>query len=206
MPAGSAEDTLNDDDSVKVDSTLLLPYPFEDNDGTQNVGSLENDLYLNNPSNVETTTEYDPETGQYFITQKIGYHYFRNPTYLTFDEYRDYDMDKALKDNWNQKVAGESFERRRAIIPKINIGSEVLDRIFGGSTVDIKPQGSAELTFALKVNKTDNPALPEKTRKTSTFDFDEKIQMSVTGSIGDKLKLTTRYNTEATFEIGRAHV
>src|SRR3990172_199988 len=41
---------------------------------------------------------------------------------------------------------------------------------------------------------------PEKTRKTTTFDFDEKIQMSVTGSIGDKMKITTNYNTEASFD------
>ena len=106
-------------------------------------------------------------------------------------------MNKALNEYWYQKAKAESFESERGDAPKL------LDKFglkgFSGA-VDIRPQGSAELTFAIKTNKTDNPALPEKTRKTTTFDFDEKIQMSVTGSIGDKLQLTTNYNTEATFD------
>ncbi|MFH1320076.1 MAG: cell surface protein SprA [Bacteroidota bacterium] len=188
------------EDSAGTDTVISLPYPFDDNVEVQQSGSTDNGLYLNDPSNIQTTTEYDPETGQYEITQTIGDHNFRNPAYMTFDEYLDYDMDRAIKNYWQQKATSESFDRQRAIIPKIHIGSEVVDRIFGGSTVDIRPQGSAELTFAIKVSKNDDPSLPEKTRKVSTFDFDEKIQMSVTGSIGDKLKLTTRYNTEATFD------
>ena len=42
---------------------------------------------LKDPSAVEQTIEYDPETGQYIISEKIGDAYFRPPTYMTFDEY-----------------------------------------------------------------------------------------------------------------------
>jgi len=42
--------------------------------------------------------------------------------------------------------------------------------------------------------------LPEEQRKTTSFDFQEKIQMNVIGKIGDKLKLTTNFNTESTFD------
>ena len=201
LPIGMAgRASLLAGDTTDTDTLINLPYPFEDDIGGQPPGSIDNGLFLNDPSNIEKNIEYDTETGQYNISQNIGDHYFRNPTYMTFDEYLDYDMDRALNEYWRQRAAAENFDQQRAMIPKIHIGSEVFDRIFGGSTVDIRPQGSAELTFALKVNKTDNPALPEKTRKTSTFDFDEKIQMNVTGSIGDKMKLTTSYNTEATFD------
>ena len=194
----SSTDTETEDGS-ETDSSISLPFPFEDDPYYEPAGS-NSPLYLNNPSNVQTTTEYDPETNQYNTTQTIGSDDYRSPSYMTFEEYQDYDMDKALQDYWRDKSDAESFERQRAVIPKLNIASKIVDRIFGGSTVDIRPQGSAELTFAIKTNKTDNPALPEKTRKNTTFDFDEKIQMSVTGSIGDKLSLTTNYNTEATFE------
>lgn len=187
------------EDSLSTDSGIVLPYPFSDPAEGSITGSSA-PLYLQTPSNINYSIEYDPETGKYITSQKIGEDYFRSPSYMTFDEYVDYDMNKALGDYWAQKVAAESFDRQRAMIPKISLGNEIVDRIFGGSTVDIKPQGSAELTFAIKTNKTDNPSLPERTRKTTTFDFDEKIQMSVTGSIGDKLKLTTTYNTEATFD------
>jgi len=194
----SSTDTETEDGS-ETDSSISLPFPFED-DPYYEPAESNSPLYLNNPSNVQTTTEYDPETNQYNTTQTIGSDDYRSPSYMTFEEYQDYDMDKALQDYWRDKADAESFERQRAVIPKLNIASKIVDRIFGGSTVDIRPQGSAELTFAIKTNKTDNPALPEKTRKNTTFDFDEKIQMSVTGSIGDKLSLTTNYNTEATFD------
>ena len=199
----SSTDTESDAETdivTDADSGISLPFPFEDNNYYEPPGGSTSPLYLNKPSNVETTTEYDPETNQYNTTQTIGSEDYRNPTYMTFDEYQDYDMDKALREYWQSKSESESFDRQRAVLPKLNIASKIVDRIFGGSTVDIRPQGSAELTFAIKTNKTDNPALPEKTRKNTTFDFDEKIQMSVTGSIGDKLSLTTNYNTEATFD------
>ena len=77
---------------------------------------------------------------------------------------------------------------------------KTFDRIFGGNAVDIRPQGSAELIFGLKTNRLDNPALTEDQRKTTSFDFEEKIQMNVIGKIGDKLKLTTNFNTESTFD------
>jgi cell surface protein SprA len=56
------------------------------------------------------------------------------------------------------------------------------------------------LIFGVNVNRTNNPALPERQRRISTFEFDEKIQLNVVGKIGEKLKLTTNYNTESTFE------
>ena len=52
----------------------------------------------------------------------------------------------------------------------------------------------------MKTNRLDNPSLPEEQRKTTSFDFQEKIQMNVIGKIGEKLKLTTNFNTESTFD------
>ena len=85
-------------------------------------------------------------------------------------------------------------------LPKLYIGGQAFDRLFGGNTVDIRPQGSAELIFGLKINRLDNPQLPEEQRKTTSFDFQEKIQMNVIGKIGDKLKVTANFNTESTFD------
>ena len=56
------------------------------------------------------------------------------------------------------------------------------------------------MIFGLKTNRLDNPSLTEDQRKTTSFDFEEKIQMNVIGKIGDKLKLTTNFNTESTFD------
>ncbi|HRE96707.1 MAG TPA: hypothetical protein PK637_08075, partial [Flavobacteriales bacterium] len=45
-----------------------------------------------------------------------------------------------------------------------------------------------------------NPQIPEKQRKITVFDFDQRIQLNVVGTIGNKLKLNTSYNTQATFD------
>jgi len=87
-----------------------------------------------------------------------------------------------------------------SFIPAINIGGEAFDRVFGTNTINIVPQGSAELIFGFNLSRLDNPTLSEKLRRTPSFTFEEKIQMNVTGTIGDKMKLGLNYNTEATFE------
>jgi cell surface protein SprA len=132
--------------------------------------------------------------------KRLGDLDYRRPSSMTLDEYRKYDFDRSIRDYWVQRARGESFSNQRRGIPKLHVGGEVFDRLFGSNTIDIRPQGSAELIFGLNISKTDNPALPEKLRRTTTFDFQEKIQMNVTGQIGDKLKLATNYNTEATFD------
>ena len=68
-------------------------------------------------------------------------------------------------------------------LPKLYVGGETFDKVFGGNTVDIRPQGSAELIFSLRINRLDNPNYTVKQRKTTSFDFQEKIQMNVIGKI-----------------------
>ncbi len=184
-----------EDDSADVD--LIFPFDDESNQGVNDGGSP---LYLSDPSNVDKKFEYDPETGQYNYLQKMGDNDYRSPTYMTLDEYLEYDMEKSQKDFWRQKAAAETLNESQGFRPQINVKGELFDRIFGGNTIDIRPQGSAELSFGVNVSRRDNPVLPERQRRTSTFDFDQKIQLNVIGNIGEKLKIQTNYNTEATFD------
>jgi cell surface protein SprA len=126
---------------------------------------------------------------------------YRPPTYMESDEYQDYMFKKQVKKYWNARSDAESQNNQnKPTIPKLNVGGEIFDRIFGGNTVDIRPNGSAELIFAYNGTKTENPAIPVRNRKVNTFDFNERIQLNVIGKIGTKLNLTTSYNTEAMFD------
>ncbi len=178
-----------------------LPYPFEDNltDPLSNK-PVESPLYLSDPSNIRLNIDYDDKENQYNISEKIGDRYFRSPSYMTFDEFVRSEFRKSTKDYWKEITGSADGNNKRSIIPKIYVGGQAFDRIFGGNTIDIRPQGSAELTFGLNVYRNDNPAIPEKQRRNTTFDFNEKIQMNVVGNIGEKMKLTTNYNTEASFD------
>ncbi len=181
--------------------TTKLHYPWHDNltDPYSNAPN-QSPMYMGNPKNIETGVEYNPEENQYDINEKMGAMFYRNPSYLTFDEFVRSEYSKSTKSYWKEISENSSEAQKKSIIPKIYIGGQAFDRIFGGNTIDIRPQGSAELTFGVNIYRNDNPSIPVKQRRNATFDFKEKIQMNVVGNIGEKMKLTTNYNTEASFD------
>jgi cell surface protein SprA len=196
------QELTTDTPLVPGDSTLK--YNYTDQSGLDPLYYPDDrKIKLTQPSNIKTNVTYNPDSNTYEVEEKMGKLDYRPPTYMTQEEYVYYDMKKSIHDYWRQREHAESETQGRGnknLIPPIKINSEKFDRIFGGGTIDIRPQGSAELIFGININKTNNPALPEKQRRISTFDFDEKIQLNVIGKIGEKLKLTTNYNTESTFE------
>ena len=179
-----------------------LPYKFNDNNGSQPNYDDKSGLYLSNPSNIKTETNYNAQTGNYDITQKIGDMNYRPETYVEFKEYQDELFKQAVKDHWKSKIKAEDLKNptKKGLIPKLKVGGEIFDRIFGGNNVEIKPTGTAELIFALNSNKTLNPAIPQRQQKVTNFDFNMRIQLNLIGKIGDKLKISTNYNTEASFD------
>ncbi|HTB05761.1 MAG TPA: cell surface protein SprA, partial [Bacteroidia bacterium] len=190
-----------DTDTIKGASNL--PYPFTDQSGdAPPLYNPDGGLRLSDPSNIKTDVQYNPNTGKYDIYQKIGGMDYRMPTEMDSDQYEDYMFQQAEHKYFKQKVASTTKEKQqtKSLIPPIHIGGNLFKDIFGSNTVNIRPQGSAELTFGFNNSKLENPALPVVQRSLTTFNFDENIQLNVTGEIGDKLKLSTSYNTKATFD------
>ena len=191
-----------DDDTTKKEEDKPMPYPFTD-DSWDPFPYFENrNFQLGTPSNVESSFTYDPETGNYIYHQKIGDKDYRPPLYMTFEEYLEHKDREAKRENWKNRMIADKFDddTENLLVPKIKVGGEMFDRIFGGNTIDIRPQGSAELIFGIQSNKIENPAIPERQRRQTAFDFDQRIQLDVVGNIGDKLKIGTNYNTEALFD------
>lgn len=194
---------LNPPDSTDTDTTqnVQLRYPFTgDNDfiylGNQN----RSNLFLNDPSNLQQNIEFDPKTKQYIITNKMGDLDYRPPQRLDLDEFRKFDEEQALDNYWLERSAAEGAGAQGGIIPQIHIGGKVFDRIFGGNTIDIRPQGSAELIFGVVNNKREDHALNVRQQSVTNFDFQEKIQLNVLAKIGDKIEFKVNYNTESTFD------
>ncbi|HYQ58786.1 MAG TPA: cell surface protein SprA, partial [Draconibacterium sp.] len=187
-------------DVPEIDTTGVLPYPFKDQPAFGYSSQDSSKLYLNKPSNIKYEIEYDPVLGQYVFYEKVGSLNYRLPQTMSLDDYMEYDFDKSIRDYWRSRTQQESVDARGGLLPKLTIGSEAFNRIFGGNTIDIQPQGWVEVSFGYQVSKTDNPSIPERLRKVPTFDFDEKINMNVTGQIGTKMNMRVNYNTEATFD------
>lgn len=179
-----------------------LPYPIEENEPGEPMYNPAEPLQLNNPANIKTTTSYDPSDSTFNFTQKIGDMDYRRPIYMTQEEYQDYLFRQQVKSYWKSRVQADAVSNpaKTSLIPKLTVNSELFDRLFGGNTVDIRPTGSAELIFGFITNRNENPAIPVKQRRITNFDFNMKIQLNLVGKIGEKLKLTTNYNTEASFD------
>ncbi len=195
---------LDDPYSVKYvvavqDTVPPLQERFEDF-----INSRRNNPFdLEDPKVIEKNVEYDPETDRYIISEKIGDEYFRPPTYMTFDEFVEW-KNKQAEQEYFEQLAGVSSGKDglSALDPiaKFDVENSLLDRLFGGNEVDIRPQGGIDLTFGIDHSKTENPVLIERQSRQTVFDFDMDINMNVTGKIGEKLNLNTNYNTNATFD------
>ena len=157
-------------------------------------------LFLDIPPNIRANVVYDPDKNEYIVYQKVGPFDYRTPVHMSPEEYRKYEFDRSMREYWESRLAGDETGYRSSLIPQIEIGGETFDKIFGSNTINIIPQGSAELIFGINISRTQNPTLSEKLRTIPTFDFKEKIQMNVTGTIGDKLQLGVNYNTDAMFD------
>ena len=165
-------------------------------------------LDLRMPENIKLEAVYDDSLNLYFIGSKIGNSYLNAPVMMTPEEY--------LK--WSERRARQAFFRQKDAENTAAKGKEKFDfsdmhfdlgpaeKIFGPGGVRIKTQGTAELKLGATVKNVDNPSLPIRNRKTTAFDFDEKINLSVNGKVGDKVDMTLNYNTDATFDFDTKNI
>jgi cell surface protein SprA len=160
-------------------------------------------LFLKPPSNLKTEIVFDPITNRYVFKKKAGDTPYGTPYSMDTPDFLKYNMTQQKKLNWeagakNSRAGG--VDGSTGFMPQFSLGGETFDRIFGTNVISIVPQGSAELIFGLNSSRTENPNLSESARKNTTFDFDTKMQVNVTGTIGDKMRMGINYNTEASFD------
>ncbi len=188
-------------DTVRIDTTGVLPFNFKDEPAFAFPDKKDSaKLFLKRPSNIRTEIEYDPVTGEYIFTDKVGDLNFRLPKTMTRKEFQKDDFEQSVQNYWRNQTKIKAIEDKGGLIPRLTIGGETFSKIFGSNTIDIRPQGYVEVSFGYQMNATENPSIPERLRKVPTFDFDQKIQMNVMGKIGDRMEMRVNYNTEATFD------
>ena len=194
---------------TETDSAIWAPTKVKQL-GAQNYGELtapQSSLDLQDPNNITTVVEYQPESGTYIIRTKIGDTDITTPYMLTQDEYNQYAERQIMHNYWQQKI-GEvehNNEKKFDITDmKFNIGPA--DKVFGPGGVQLKMQGSAELLFGFKHQYIANPSLTQRARNNNIFDFDEKIQASIQGKVGQKLNFNMSYNTEASFSFDQQNL
>ncbi len=140
--------------------------------------------------------------GNYTIYEKLGELNYRPASSMSFEEYKQYQDRQILKNYWKSRARaqdGESPVSSRGIIPKIYI-SPVLDRIFGGSYVELVPRGFVTLDFGGQFQKINNPAMPIRQQRNGGFEFDQQINLSVIGKVGEKLQVMANFDNNNSFD------
>jgi cell surface protein SprA len=161
----------------------------------------ESPLFLKDPNQLKLDVEIDTSLN-YTIYEKIGDLNYRPTSSMSFEEFKQYQDRQILKEYWKSRSRaqdGESAVSGRALTPKIFI-SPILDRIFGGSYVELVPRGFVTLDFGGSFQKISNPAIPIRQQRNGGFEFDQQINMSVVGKVGEKLAVTANFDNNNSFD------
>lgn len=157
---------------------------------------------LSMPGNIKQEVVYNDTLNRYYIGSKMGDSYLSTPIAMTPEEYRKWsekkEFDRFFRAKNDEILKEQGKEKFSFTDMHFDLGPA--EKIFGPGGVRIKTQGTAELKFGVTLKEIDNPSLPIRNRKTTVMDFDEKINLSVNGKVGDKVNMNLNYNTDATFD------
>ncbi len=187
-----------DDTTAKQKDTTQLKFPIYDNTGTPQ-NQVPASIDLQDPQNIEQEVEYSPEDTGYYFSEKLSDRYLGAPTFMTFDEYMKYQSKKDEQTYWKRRMDALTLFNKKPDLP-VMYKKGLFDRLFGGNTISVKPQGNVDITFGGNWQNIQNPTLPQRAQKYGVFDFDMQMNVNLLATVGEKLKLNISNNTNATFD------
>ena len=157
---------------------------------------------LKRPDTLGQQVEYNDSLDRYVIGSKMAGSYIAAPVMMTAEEYMHWSEKQLMKDFFRKKndEIYQAKGKEKFDFSDMHFDLGPAEKIFGPGGVRIKTQGTAELKFGATMKNIDNPSLPIRNRKTTTMDFDEKINLNMNGRVGDKVNMNLNYNTDATFD------
>lgn len=193
-------------ETPKVEQTVLPPdttHRVRHTDYTRDDRPEDYPFDLDDPENLKADVgEYDERSGMYKVGTKLGDNYLSAPYLMTPQEYIEWTERQSMTRYFRQRNDSLFTTKGKDKFDFSNMNFDLgpAEKIFGPGGVQIKTQGSAEMKMGYSYKFTDNPSLSERNRKTTSFDFDEKINLSMNARVGDKMHFDVNYNTEATFD------
>lgn len=192
------ETPVDSPDTQKKDT---LTFEIEDRTTDKILTPPNSQFDLKDPSNLKTTVEYDGDSNEFSISEKIGATYYRAPSTMSFEEFMRYQSRKDENAYFRKRANTISqLSKKGGIIPKVNLGNALFDRIFGGSNIEVKPQGNVDLFFGGNWQNVKNPTLVQSAQKYGIFDFNMNMNINLLAKVGEKMRMNFNYNDRATFD------
>ncbi|WP_281323231.1 cell surface protein SprA [Flavobacterium aestivum] len=163
------------------------------------------EVQIKNPQSILSAYTYDPVTDTYVYTNSVDGFNINYPIVLTPAEYEKLMLKESMSDYFKKKVDAIDGKKegseaaKKDLLPRYYIKSGLFETIFGSNTIDVKPTGSIEIDLGLLYTKQDNPAFSTRNRSNTSFDFNQRISMSLMGKIGTRLQVNANFDTQSTF-------
>lgn len=180
------------------------PPPTTAQDSTK-TGVIIGDIKLPDPPSIVTLYTYDPDLDRYIYKSEFNGFQIGYPFMLTREQYLDRVMKERMTQYFKDKaaaIAGKTEadkEKQKNLLPNFYVDSDLFESIFGGTEISVVPQGSVEVDLGMLFNKSDNPSFSPRNRSNATFDFNQRINLSLVGKVGTRLNVNANYDTQSTF-------
>lgn len=161
-------------------------------------------IEIPNPQSIVSSYTYDPVTNRYIYSNTVDGFNINYPLVLTPEQYQELALREEMRKYYQEKSAAVdgkegTEEAKKDLLPRYYVNSKFFEAIFGSNTIDIKPTGSVEVDLGVRFTKQDNPQFSPRNRKTTTFDFDQRISVGLQGKVGTRLNVNLNYDTQSTF-------
>ena len=169
------------------------------------IGYNKGRININNPNSIVSAYQYDPATNRYIYRSTFDGFNINYPIILTPQEYDELVLRESMREYFKKKsdaIDGKkegSDADKKDLLPRYYVNSGFFETIFGSNTIDVKPTGSVEMDLGVRYTKQDNPAFSPQNRAQTSFDFNQRISMSLMGKVGTRLNVNANYDTQSTF-------
>ena len=194
-------DSLLISDTIKYEPSFFSTFQLKDRYSDPYSNLFSNTAYDINSSILKISSYYDTAK-VFFVSEKMGSLYYRPSIGIPFNKFDKYNTDYQIKNYFKEKsigLDGENTLESGRLIPKIFI-PQSLDRIFGGNYIDLQVNGFVNLDFGARFQRIENPSIPIRQQKNGGFNYDQQINLSIDGKVGEKLKITANFDNNNTFD------
>ena len=172
---------------------------------TTKTGVSTGKIQIKDPKSILSAYSYDPIIDRYVYTSTIGGFPVNYPAILTPKEYEALVRKESMRTYFKKKLDAIDGKKdgsdaaKKDLLPRYYVKSGLFESVFGSNTIDIKPTGFVEMDLGGRYTKMDNPSFSPRNRTNMSFDFNERISMSLTGKVGTRLNVNINYDTQSTF-------
>jgi len=129
-------------------------------------------IYSKKPNSI-----YSYESDNKLVIQKDATGSASATDFNTFNRIQNQDVNRSFWQTYSKSLDGSSNLKSRGLFPKVELPPSI-DRIFGGTEVSFKPNGSLLLDVGYMGQYVDNPAIPVQLRYVGNLFLMNKLKLT----------------------------